>query len=96
MDGLVSQCREFEQRLSETEGYHILYAGPFGVMRTKSITSAEADCLEITLLGSDGIESRIIAPIEQTSFLFSVVSLKPHEKREKVILGFAQREIDEA
>src|SRR6266566_4509816 len=91
MDELVLQSREIEGSLSETETYHILYAGAFGVMRAKSIRSAEADCLEITVTNSDGNESRILAPIEQASFLFSVSSLKSDETREKIILGFARQ-----
>jgi hypothetical protein len=96
MDELVMQSREVEGGLSDTEAYHILYAGIFGIMRAKSIQSADADCLQITVVNSERKESRILCPIEQASFLFSVFSLKPDEKREKVILGFARRDVDEA
>lgn len=87
---LNAQLVWLEHHKKPLEAVRIFYSGAFGMLRAVRISPEGADFIAITVREDTGTEHVIVAPVSQSSFMFSIVVPSAGEPEEKVILGFAE------
>lgn len=88
---LSTHLKFLEHQVKAEQAVRISYGGPLGVMRALRVTPDGTDSLSIAVVDDNGVQSEIVAPVEQCSFMFTIFTPGSDSEREKIVLGFAER-----
>lgn len=85
---LRSKYNEAKSKAKDKEGAVVLCATSFGIFRVNRVWVGQSDILQVCVRHSDGTRPLLLIPVEQCSFMVSIVPMT--DPGEEMVVGFGE------